>query len=124
MTTATVLLASLLCLSADAAEAAPVFACNRSAITAAERPRYDELFRRVRAAVRDRSEVASGYAFRLDGKAVTLPEVAEWMAMERRCCPFFTLDVATSGGDPDCWMLTLTGPAGVKAVLEAEFPLH
>jgi hypothetical protein len=74
MTTATALCASLLCVSMCAAAtekgAAPVFACNLKAISAAERPRYNDLVKRIRAAIRDRSEISNGYAFKMDGKAV------------------------------------------------------
>jgi hypothetical protein len=102
-------------------DAAPVFACNLKAISAADRPRYNELVKRVRAAMRDRSEVSSGYTFKLDSKAVTLPEAAEWISMERMCCPFLTLQISASGNQPH-WLLTLTGPEGVKPLLNAEFP--
>lgn len=123
MTTATALCASLLCVCLCAAaqkDAAPVFACNPKAISAAERPRYAGLVKRLRAAVRDRTEISDGYAFKLDSKSITLPEAAEWIAMERLCCPFLTLQLSASGNQAH-WVLTLTGPAGVKALLEAEF---
>jgi hypothetical protein len=41
--------------------------------------------------------------------------------MERLCCPFLTRQLSTSGNHADC-LLKLSGPAGVKALLEAEFP--
>jgi hypothetical protein len=90
MTTATVLLTSLLCVGMCAAadnDTKPVFACNLKAISAAERPRYNELVKRIRGAIRNRSEISEGYAFKLDSKTVTLPEAAEWIVMERLCCP-------------------------------------
>ncbi len=124
MTTATILFASLLCAGACAAartDPAQVFACNLKAIRAADRPRYNELLKRVRHAVRDRREISDGYAFKLDGRAVSLPEAAEWISMERRCCPFLTLQISVSGNELR-WALTLTGPEGVKPILDAEFP--
>jgi hypothetical protein len=39
----------------------------------------------------------NGYAFKLDAKAVTLTETAEWITMERLCCPFLTLQLSTAG---------------------------
>src|SRR4051812_10750762 len=104
MTTATALLATLLCVGVCAAAEngpKPVFACNLKAISAAERPRYKELVGRIRAAMRDRSEVWNGYAFKLDAKAVTLTETAEWITMERLCCPFLTLQLSTAGNQED-----------------------
>jgi hypothetical protein len=41
--------------------------------------------------------------------------------MERLCCPFLTLQIAASGDRAD-WLLTLTGPEGVKPLIRAEFP--
>jgi hypothetical protein len=124
MTTATVLLTSLLCVGMCAAadkDTKPVFACNLKAISAAERPRYNELVKRIRGAIRNRSEISEGYAFKLDSKTVTLPEAAEWIVMERLCCPFLTLQLSAAGNHTD-WTLTLTGPEGVKPLIVAEFP--
>lgn len=124
MKTTTALFASLLCAGLCTAaqnDRAPVFACNLKAISATDRPRYSELVKRVRAAMRDRSEISNGYAFQLDSKTVTLPEAAEWISMERLCCPFLTLQLSASGNQT-YWLLTLTGPDGVKPLLDAEFP--
>ncbi len=104
MTKATALLATLLCLGMCAAankDAKPVFACNLKAISAAERPRYNELVKRIRSAIWDRNEISEGYAFKLDSKIVTLPEAAEWIVMERLCCPFLMLQLAAAGNQAD-----------------------
>lgn len=98
-----------------------MFACNLKAISPAERPRYNELVKRIRAAIRERAEISDGFAFKLDSKAVTLLETAEWITMERLCCPFLTLQLCAAGNQTD-WMLTLTGPKGVKPLITAEFP--
>ena len=99
---------------------APPLACNIQAISAADRPRYNDLVRRLRLALQDRSELSDGYAYKLDTKTITLPEVAEWITMEQLCCPFlsFQLDVRSDGAS----QLTLRGPAGAKAILREEFP--
>lgn len=121
--TIAMLCASLLCIGFCAAQdsTTPVFACNLKAISAAERPRYNDLTKRLRNAARNRSELPDGYAFKLDSKTISLPEVAEWISMERLCCPFLTLQLSASGDQAD-WLLKLTGPAGVKPLLQAEFP--
>jgi hypothetical protein len=72
--------------------------------------------------MRDRSEISNGYAFKLDSNAVTLAAAGEWISMERLCCPFLTLQLSASGNRP-YWLLTLTGPEGVKPLLDAEFPV-
>ena len=102
---------------------APVIACNLKAIKAEERPRYNDLMKRLRGAIRERSSQKDGYAYRLADTAISLPEVAEWMKMERLCCPFLKLQLSAAGRQQD-WTLTLTGPAGVKPLLETEFPIR
>jgi hypothetical protein len=99
------------------------FACNLEAIDPSARPRYNELLNRIRSAMQARTEVASGYVFQMDSKVVTLPEAAEWITMERLCCPFLTLQLSTTGVQPH-WLLTLTGPEGVKPLLDAGFPVR
>jgi hypothetical protein len=121
MTTATILCASLLCLGVcSAAQMPPVIACNVGAIRAEDRPRYKELVHKTRAAMHARRELRDGYSFKVRGTGVTLVELAEWITMERLCCPFLTIAISTSGAEPD-WELTLTGSEGVKALIEAEF---
>ncbi len=124
MTIATLVCIALLCMGVCTAaqHGAPApFACNLKAISAADRPRYSDLTKRLRAAVRARSELRDGYSFKLNTKGVSLPEVAEWIGLERLCCPFLTFQLSASGNDPH-WFLNLTGPDGVKPLLEAEFP--
>lgn len=124
MTTATVLVSVMFSVgmcSASSRDKKPVFACNLKAISAAERPRYNELVKRVRAAIRKPSETAEGFTFKLDSNAVTLPEAAEWITMERLCCPFLTLQLAAAGNQTD-WTLALTGSEGAKSIIAAEFP--
>lgn len=43
--------------------------------------------------------------------------------MERLCCPFVSFQLSVSAQDED-WVLDLTGPTGVKALIEEEFPRH
>jgi hypothetical protein len=119
MTLATMLCFSLLCVGMCAAADAPL-ACNIKAISAAERPRYNDLVKRLRIAVTDRSELPDGYAYALDTTKIGLPEVGEWITMERLCCPFLTfqLDVKSNGDS----RLTMRGPVGAKAILREEFP--
>jgi hypothetical protein len=99
------------------------FACNIRAMSKFERPRYQQLTKQLLAAVRERQEMPDGYKVRIDGSTLSLPEAAEWMSFERLCCPFLTLQLEASGKEQD-WFLSLKGPAGVKAVLDAELPLE
>jgi hypothetical protein len=98
----------------------PVLACNMKAISATERVRYNALMKKIKSAVREQRELADGYAWGLNGSVATMPEVAEWMAMERRCCPFLTLQLEATGEGKD-YVVKLSGPDGVKAFLASEF---
>ena len=124
MKLATLLCSSLLCAALGVAQQgpSPVFACNLKAIPAAERPHYNDLTKRLWSAARDRKDLPDGYAVSLDGRAIRQTEIAEWIRMERLCCPFLSLQVAAYG-NPGDWILRLTGPKGVKAFLEAEFTM-
>ena len=98
----------------------PALACNSAAISTPERARYNGLMRKIKSAVRHQHHLPDGYAWQLDGAVATMPEVAEWMSMERRCCPFLTLQLEAAGGGMD-FAVKLTGPDGVKAFLGSEF---
>jgi hypothetical protein len=121
MTLGTALSLSLACAAVCGAfQNNPPLACNLKAISAAERPRYSDLVKRLRIAVANQNEIADGYTYKVDVGKIPLMEVAEWMTMERLCCPFlaFQLNMSTSG---ELWM-TLRGPEGVKAILREELP--
>ena len=96
------------------------FACNMNALTKAERARHQAILGPVLRAIESRTELPDGYAFRLP--RTVLPVVEEWMALERRCCPFFSLRADVPSGDAPI-LLSITGPAGVKAFILAEFGL-
>src|SRR5262245_23922994 len=113
----TTLLLSLV--PAVAAEAATRFACNMNALTRSERAAHEQISERLLGSIQERKELKNGYAFRLP--ANSLVEAAQWIANERKCCPFFAfgIDVAGTG---DVW-LRLTGPEGVKPFIVAELGL-
>jgi hypothetical protein len=90
------------------------------AISATERSRYDVLMKKIKPAVKTQREVSEGYVWDVNGKLVSMPEVAEWMAMERRCCSFLRLQLDASGSGTD-YSVGLLGPEGVKQFLVSEF---
>jgi hypothetical protein len=100
---------------------APVLACNIQAISAAQRPRYNELVSRLRAAIGDRRELPHGYDYSLDSAQITLPELSEWITLERLCCPFLIFKLAGAG---EAVHLTMRGPDGAKAILREAFPVR
>ena len=88
--------------------------CNVNGLTPPERARSAALLQALRAATVERAELSDGYAFRLSEDA-SLPAVAEWIALERKCCPFFRFQLDVDGESGPVW-LRLTG-AGVKDFL-------
>src|SRR5262245_38669908 len=113
------LLASMCRFASGADEPAP--ACNTTAISGTERTRYNDLVKKIRSSIRLRREIPDGYAFRLAEQSISVADVAEWIRMERLCCPFlvFQLEIA---GPMAGLRLTLRGPTGTKALLDATFP--
>jgi hypothetical protein len=90
--------------------------CNPSAFTPLERHRYDVLRAQVQAATGQIDELDCGFALRFATEPVVLSALAEWVLLERRCCPFldFTLEIRAEQAFA---LLTITGPEGTKAVL-------
>lgn len=105
--------------------------CNVAALSAPERGRHDLLADKLKNAVIGTTELPNGYEITLDlsrlpadsrGEPFCVVEVAEWVEMEARCCPFleFGIDVAGKGGPVK---LRLTGDGRVKAFLKGGLPL-
>ena len=65
------------------------------------------------------TETADGYVLHLHAAAPGFLKVAEWVTLERRCCPFLNFDLAWSAGD-ESPSLHLGGRHGVKEFLAAE----
>jgi len=95
-------------------------ACDLSAISASDRPRYNELRRAVAASVIGKRELPGGLAIQIDTDRIALPQLAEWISFERKCCPLFefTIDLASESGP--VW-LSLSGRAGVKEFITEAF---
>ena len=96
------------------------FACNLKAFTPAQRARHRDLSRRLPPAVVAAEERSNGYALSVDPRRLSVAEVAEWMDLERKCCPFFdfTLDLQ---GESGALRLVLAGRDGVKQFIRMEF---
>lgn len=93
-------------------------ACDMTALSPAERSRYDALRRLVLDAVADVKSTPAGFNLRLHGGA-TPSDVAEWMSLEHRCCPFLTLQLVLEN-DGTTW-IGIGGSRAIKTFLEDEF---
>ena len=105
--------------------------CNISALSRAARERHLALGEKLRGAVVESIELANGYTLVLDlgrlpldskGQPFCIVEVAEWVDLEARCCPFldFGIELQGKGGRV---ALRLTGGNNVKAFLQTEIGL-
>lgn len=102
-----------------AADERPFF-CNLAALDAAQRKHHRELTARLRESVEEVRELTDGYGFRLAADTARLTMVAEWVTLERLCCPFFAFQIEVASDGQPLW-LRITGRDGVKAFMESEF---
>ena len=93
-------------------------ACDMTALSSAERHRYDLLRRMVLDGVEEAHGTATGFHLRLR-RDVSAAEIAEWMSLEHRCCPFLTLQLALK--EDGTIRIDIGGSAAIKAFLEDEF---
>ncbi len=94
-------------------------ACNWSALTAAQQERQGSLYRRLRENVEEVMELEDGYAFRHSPERAVLLALAEFVANERLCCPFFEFGLTVERAGGPVW-LRMTGGGEAKRILEAE----
>ena len=96
------------------------FYCNLKALTTDERARHKQLTIQLKHATLDTKELPDGYGFRLDAAKISLPELADWISAERKCCSFFDFDLELQRNDGPLW-LKLHGKDGIKAFMRQEF---
>ena len=95
-------------------------ACDLDAISATERPRYNELRKMLAASAVGKRELPDGIAIKISTDQMALAQLAEWIALERMCCPFFEFKIEVAPESGPVWV-SLTGRAGVKEFLSQAF---
>src|ERR1700732_4920116 len=98
------------------------FYCNLKAFTTAERIRHEQLSKKLRDASVEIKELSDGFAFRMQAEAVSLPDLAEWVSGERKCCPLFDFGIDLQGDGGPLW-LEAEGKEGVTQFLRPESQL-
>jgi len=96
------------------------FACNMSAMSPEQRARHKVIVSELLGAVLDTRELSDGYAARFAADPSLVMLVAEFIALEHLCCPFFTLGLKAEPDRGPLW-LKITGPEGIKPFIRAEF---
>lgn len=94
-----------------------LIACDLNALTPRQRQRYEEVSSQLRQVTEGVKELSDGYAFRYyNTEDDVWLKAAEFVNLERRCCPFFAFALKREPESGAVW-LELTGPEGVKAFL-------
>ena len=98
------------------------FFCDLAAMNVEQRARYRHVTQQMRTATPVIEELSDGYMLRFGVDSSLCLIVAEFMTLERLCCPFLdlTLELVREGGP---MQLKLTGREGVKPFLRAELGL-
>jgi len=97
--------------------------CNMAAFNTEQGERHQILFQQIFESIKEIQNLLDGYAFRLPMESSLCVAVAEFITLERLCCPFLNFVLEVEPGDGPLW-LKLTGPDGVKQVLRAELGLQ
>jgi len=82
--------------------------------------RTAEIRAAFKAGLEEVRELPDGYALRFPGTDEWLRRLAEFVAAERRCCPFFAFTLQFEPDHGPIW-LSLRGPEGVKEIVASEF---
>ena len=96
------------------------FYCNTKALSPAERIEHKKLTDKLVANREEIVETEKGYEFQYSPSAVSLAQLADWVAAEGKCCPFFDfhIDLEREG---QLLCLRLTGEEGIKPFIRSEF---
>lgn len=99
------------------ADGEPPLACDVGAMDDEQIGRYRALRRLLDRDFVEVRELDTGYAFRHSSDANVLVALAEYVSLERLCCPFFDFVIEAGRGGGEVW-LKMTGPEGAKEILE------
>ncbi len=99
------------------------FVCDIASLTAEQRTRHGALAKQLRPAVLEFKELPDGYAARLPPEPEMVRLAAEFITLERLCCPCFTLGMEIERERGPLW-LKVTGRDGVKPFIRAEFGIE
>jgi hypothetical protein len=101
------------------AESQSPIACDMSTLSLEQREMHIVTSRQLFSNVQAIQELSTGYEFRLKDESSSIVKAAEFISLEKLCCPFlnFVIEVKPEGGP--VW-LRLTGREGVKDFIREE----
>ena len=94
-------------------------ACDMTAIPAEQRPIHLAASRQLFSQIQATRELSDGYQFRFTNDADILTGLAQFVALEKLCCPFLGFAIEVEAENGPVW-LRLTGREGVKAFIKEE----
>ena len=97
-------------------------ACRMDVLGEPGRARHAALVAELASAGPAVEELAEGFAFRFPSRPYLFLRVAEWIGLERECCPFLAIRLEVEHANRSL-RVSVTGPAGTKDFLRAELPL-
>ncbi len=97
-------------------------ACVLAALDLDQRQRHQRLIGELRTAVTGVTELSDGFALRLRDDDTTWMNTAEFITLERRCCPFLGFSLDSEREQGSC-SLRITGRPGVKEFLRDAYKL-
>ena len=102
-------------------ETVPPIACNLKTLTSEQRKQLGQVGEHVISAITASRELNDGYAFRVDPAKASLMDVAQWLDLWRRCCPFYEFQIDFHAADAGLW-LSVKGRPGVKEYIPVDSP--
>jgi hypothetical protein len=97
------------------------FACSlEKSLTKQQRAHKKQMAQKMEGARFETKELADGYVFRFRPDGISFAEIADWVATERVCCPFFDLAIEAQRENGPL-SLRVTGREGVKSFIRGEF---
>jgi hypothetical protein len=93
-------------------------ACVPSAMNEEQKEKYCQIREELANCLQETSELSNGFAFRYPDKDSVILKIAEFISLERLCCPFFNFELRV---EPDSVWLNLTGPEGAKEIIKENF---
>lgn len=97
-------------------------ACVLDALDPDQRQRHQRLVGELRKAVTGVTELSDGFALRLADDDATWMNTAEFITLERRCCPFLGFSLVAER-EQASYSIRITGRPGVKEFLRDTYKL-
>jgi hypothetical protein len=103
------------------AQTLPPIACNLKALSSQQRKQLEQTGEHVISAITASRDLNDGYEFRIDSAKASLIDVAQWLELWRRCCPFYEFQIDFHAADASLW-LSVKGRPGVKEYIRVDSP--